>query len=165
MIGSWILLKCLQGKLCVCMYIQYIISLQFSGDWVNWSVKCKQPAGSTLRSDWLRQELHYVTSYFRNQRKLRCSYSCRFYMYEPLNYSHMYFNDLFFYLLPPDWQKHKAVLVLHLFLVFLHLSESVLCLFLLVLPLSVSLVVLVLFRIWIFSIYIWSFNRCFIYEF
>ena len=33
-------------------------------DAVNWTVKCKQPAGSTLRSDWLRQQLHYVTSYF-----------------------------------------------------------------------------------------------------
>lgn len=35
-----------------------------SVDTVNWSVKRKQPAGSTLRSDWLRQQLHYVTSYF-----------------------------------------------------------------------------------------------------
>lgn len=30
---------------------------------VNWSVKRKQPAGSTLQCDWLRRELRYVTSF------------------------------------------------------------------------------------------------------
>lgn len=73
----------------ISLYIQHLCS---SVETVNWSVKCKLPADSTLRSDWLRQELHYVTSYFRNQRKLRRLHSCGFYTVciSPLTTSHMY---------------------------------------------------------------------------
>lgn len=88
-----------------------MLNLGSSVETVNWSVKCKQPAGSTLRSDWLRQELHYVTSHFRNQRTTAVVFICVIYTY--FTSVTCTLNDYFFLSFQPQLISVTINLIIH----------------------------------------------------